>query len=147
MIIKKDFAWVRYAIEDSHFDENKVGKWMYFFDNNPESIDFVEKISKEAISRGIVQACKHSNLNGMFGPRQGVACFYIHGDDNIAHRRVIAYFLEKNLIRKTPKGRLYNISFKYDKQTLSGEYGSEFVGEIKLDRFIDLDTGKWLTEN
>ena len=38
---------------------------------------------------------------------------------------------------------LYNISFKYDNQTRAGEYGSDFTGEIKLEHFVDLKTGKF----
>jgi hypothetical protein len=40
--------------------------------------------------------------------------------------------------------RFYNISFKYDDQTRAGEYGEDFKGEIKLERFINLDTGEWI---
>lgn len=53
------------------------------------------------------------------------------------------YFLVNNLIQKTKKGRLYNISFKLDKQTQAGEYGNEFHSEIRLSNFIDLETGEW----
>ena len=70
--------------------------------------------------------------------------FTYDGDDDAAHRRVIAYFLEKGLIRKTKTGKLYNISFKYDEQTREGQYANDFVAEIKLDQFLNLSTGEWL---
>lgn len=39
----------------------------------------------------------------------------IFNDDDIdGHRRDIEFFLKNNLIRKTKKGKLYNISFKND---------------------------------
>ena len=144
MIIKKDFPWVRYSVENAQFDDDKVGKWMSHFSNDFDAVDYIAEACKEAIERGIVKSCKHSNVDGIIGPPTGVACFYIHGDDEEAHRRVIAYFLEKNLIRKTKAGRLYNISFKYDKQTLAGEYGKDFESEIKLEQFVNLNTGEWL---
>lgn len=52
--------------------------------------------------------------------------------------------LENNLIRRTKTGRLYNISFKFDDQTLAGEYGSDFEGKIKLEQFVDLNTGEFI---
>lgn len=48
------------------------------------------------------------------------------------------------MIRKTKSGRLYNISFKFDKQTDAHLYGKDFKGTIKLDQFIDLNTGEFL---
>ena len=52
--------------------------------------------------------------------------------------------MDNNLIRKTKAGKLYNISFKYDNQTRAGEYGTAFTGEIKLEHFVDLQTGKFI---
>ena len=57
---------------------------------------------------------------------------------------IFDFFLENKLIRRTKTGRLYNISFKFDEQTRAGEYGSDFKAEIKLEKFVDLDTGEWL---
>ena len=53
--------------------------------------------------------------------------------------------LNNNLIQRTKKGKLYNLSFKFDSQTINGEYEENFTGRIKLDNFIDLDTGRWKT--
>ena len=52
--------------------------------------------------------------------------------------------IDNQLIRKTKKGRYYNMSFKFDDQTRAGEYGDNFEGKIKLEDFIDLDTGEWI---
>lgn len=129
----ENYAWVYYIIDvKPDLNETKVGKWMYFFKDR----QFVEVICKNAIERNIVEECKHSNAD------DGVACFYLNDDDTDGHRRVIKYFLENDLIRKTKKGRLYNISFKHDTQTLAGEYGENYHSDIKLADFVDLETGE-----
>lgn len=73
----------------------------------------------------------------------GVICFYVNGDDTENHKRVIRFMMENNLIRKTKKGTYYNISFKFDKQTSCREYGADFEGRLKLENFIDLQTGEF----
>lgn len=32
----------------------------------------------------------------------------------------------------------------YDNQTRAGMYGDDFIGEIKLEQFLNLNTGEWL---
>lgn len=135
MRVIKNPAWVYYLADtDPHFDEAKVGKWMYFFGDR----QFVEKICREAIELNIVEECKHSNAD------DGVSCFYLDDDDIDGHRRVIKFFIKNDLIRKTKKGKLYNISFKYDTQTLAGEYGDDYHSDIKLEEFVNLETGEWI---
>lgn len=125
-----------FYISDNRPNHNteKIGKWMYFFNNK----DFISKICKKAIEENIVDTCKHTNDN------DGVACFYIEYDNLNAHRKVINFFLENNLIPKTKNGRYYDISFKTDEQTLNGEYGNDFKAKMKLHQFIDLKNGKWI---
>ena len=106
---------------------------MYFFDGAEKAA----KLCKEAVENGIVAEAKHSDASS------GVCCFYLNGDDMEAHRKTIQFFLDHQLIRKKGDGTLYNISFKYDRQTHAGEYGEEFHPEISLDRFVDLKTGEW----
>lgn len=135
MRVIKNPAWVYYLADtDLHFDETKVGKWMYFFGDR----QFVEKICREAIEQNIVEECKHSNAD------DGVSCFYLNDDDLEGHRRVIEFFIKNDLIRKTKKGKLYNISFKHDTQTLAGEYGDDYHSDIKLEEFVNLETGEWI---
>lgn len=135
MRVIKNPAWVYYLADtDPHFDETKVGKWMYFFGDR----QFVEKICREAIEQNIVEECKHSNAD------DGVSCFYLNDDDLEVHRRVIEFFIKNDLIRKTKKGKLYNISFKHDTQTLAGEYGDDYHSDIKLEEFVNLETGEWI---
>lgn len=128
-------GWVFYVSKEAiNLDEHKCGKWMYFFEDR----QFVEKICMEAVNNGIVAEAKHSDA------KNGVACFYSNFDDMLAHRKTIQYFLDNGLIRKTKTGKLYNISFKLDDQTRAGEYGRDFQTEIKLEKFINLETGEWL---
>lgn len=134
MEIISNIAWVYYRSNTEQHDSNKCGKWMYFFDNK----EFVANICENAVKNNIVSTSKHSNNE------TGVACFYLNHDDIETHKRVISYFIENNLIRRTKDGRLHNISFKLDSQTKNGEYGDKFNSEIKLSNFIDLYTGEWL---
>lgn len=128
-------GWVFYISEEAvNLDKHKCGKWMYFFEDR----QFVEKICTEAVNKGIVVEAKHSDAGN------GVACFYLNFDDTAAHRKTIQYFINNNLIRRTKAGKLYNISFKLDDQTRAGEYGKDFQAEIKLEKFINLETGEWL---
>lgn len=52
--------------------------------------------------------------------------------------------LANGLIRKKKNGTLCNIGFKLDSQTMAGEYGSEFKAEVKLEDFVNLETGEFL---
>lgn len=79
----------------------------------------------------------------MFKP-SGVCCFYCDGSDVEAHKKIISFMIENNMIQKRKTGKLYNLSFKYDTQTSNNEYGTEFESKIKLEDFIDLETGEWL---
>ena len=134
MKIVKQHGWVFYKGNDIELDSRKVGKWMYFFNDRK----FVERICTEAVEQGVVVESKHSDNN------EGVACFYLNCDDLEGHKRVISYFLENNLIRRTKAGKLYNISFKRDEQSSLLEYGSRFKSEINLSKFIDLTTENWI---
>ena len=134
MIVLHKGEWVFYLGDNIRsLNNEKVGKWMYFFDNR----EFVSELCGKAIEDGIVVESKHSDADS------GVSCFYLNGDDINSHKRVIQFFLDNNLIKKTKAGKFYNISFKYDNQTRAGEYGEGFVAEIKLDNFLDLTTGEW----
>lgn len=107
---------------------------MYFFYNR----DFVDRVCSEAVERKIVNSAKYSN------DIKGVACFYINGDDLVAHKRVLNYFFEKHLIPKGKYSKFRDISFKFDSQTLLGKYGKDFHARIRLSDFVDLETGRWL---
>ncbi len=126
--------WIYYLSgKEEILDEHKCGKWMYFFADKERAAS----LCKSAIDENVVYECKHSDAE------DGVACFYLNGDDIENHKRVIQFFLDNDLIRKTKAGKLYNIGFKFDDQTRAGEYGGDFKAEIKLEKFLDLNTGKW----
>ena len=136
MKIGEDIHWIYYKGTQSYeFKAEKIGKWMYFFDNK----NFVANVCEEAVKNNIVASAKHSNK------QNGVACFYLNCDDTEAHRKIISFFIENNLIQKTKTGRFYNIPFKLDTQTQTGQYGKDFSSDIKLSQFINLDSGEWLS--
>ena len=132
----RQFGWVYYLDEEKSksLDSDRCGKWMYFFSD----VKRAAELCMEAVEKGVVAESKHSD------EPEGVCCFYLNGDDQDAHKSVLRFFLEHDLIRKTKKGKLYNISFKYDNQTRNGEYGDSFQAEIKLDQFLNLETGEWI---
>ena len=134
MEIKRNVAWVCYIGDTSNLERDKCGKWMYFFDDKK----FVAKICEDVVKNNVVVESKHSN------DEEGVACFYLNYDDINAHKRILKYFIENNLIKRTKSGKLYNISFKLDNQTRAGEYGDNFKSQIKLENFVDLNTGEWI---
>ena len=120
-------------------DKAKCGKWMYFFNDQ----EFAKDICRKAIDEGVCYECKCSDLD-MISENKGVLCFYLNADDVENHKRIIKFMMDNNLIRKTDSGRYYDISFKFDNQTKSGEYGTDFEGKIKLSDFVDLETGEWI---
>ncbi len=147
MTIISDIFWTYYHGENELFDDS-VGKWMYFFDCLRDASK-VKALCKEAIEKDVVKQCKHTNLNTIeINPKvkngKGVCCFYLDGNDLAQHKKVIRLFIENDMIPRTRNGRLYNISFKYDRQTEAGEYGSDYYGNIKLEQFVDLFTGEWV---
>lgn len=125
--------------EEWMLDRDKCGKWMVFFNDQSFAIGICEK----AILEGVCYECKCSNMGERLC-ETGVICFYLNGDDVENHYRVIKFMIENGLIQKTKSGKLYNISFKFDSQTRAGQYGADFEGKIKLDSFVNLQTGEWL---
>lgn len=127
-------GWIFYLSgKEKSLNKHKCGKWMYFFNNK----EFAARICEEAIIKNICAESKHSDAE------DGGCCFYLNCDDVEGHKRVIKFFLENDLIRKTKTGKLYNISFKLDDQTRAGEYGTDFHSDIKLDQFVNLNTGEF----
>lgn len=129
-------TWIYYFEEEKIHDllPEETGKWMYFFNDKT----YAERMCKSAVETGVVATAKCSNGT------KGVSCFYLNAGDVEGHKQVISFFVENHLIPKTKTGRFYNISFKFDTQTSAGIYGKEFVSDIKLERFINLETGEWI---
>lgn len=134
MDIYRNKYWVYYCNPNKKIDKDKCGKWMYFFNDNKS----ISKICEKAIKLNIVDIAKHSN------DIKGVSCFYLHSDNIDGHKKVISFFIENKLIKKTNTGRYHDISFKFDNQTRDGLYGEDFNSDIKLSNFINLYTGEWL---
>ena len=116
---------------------DKCGKWMHY----TKDADFAAKICRDAVEQGIVRTEKHI-VSGDGIP----CCFYLERDDMAAHKRVISYLLENNLIARSKTGKLYNLSFKLDPKTSNWMCGSKPRSDIKLDQFVDLTTGKWIRD-
>ena len=137
-IIEKS-DWIYYLNENPSIKRDTCGKWQHFTSN----LEHAKSICYKAVEEGAVKQAKHrKNLNPL--KNDTVCCFYLDGDDLEGHKIIITFMLENNLIPKTKAGKLHNISFKFDNQTRNNEYGSNFKGEIKLEQFIDLSTGKWI---
>lgn len=138
----RQFGWFWFLSgKEQLLDCDKCGKWMYFFDDQT----FAQEMCQKAIDENVCYECKCSDVE-FTGEKTGVICFYLNGDDIENHKRVIQFMIDNNLIRKTKTGKYYNMSFKFDSQTVAGEYGSDFEGKIKLEQFIDLKTGAWIYE-
>lgn len=136
MLRRGGWYWYLSGQEDK-LEQQKCGKWMYFFKDQ----EFAQKMCEAAIDAGACYECKCSDLETTMND-SGVICFYLNGDDVENHYRVIDFMLHNKLIPKTKSGRYYNLSFKFDDQTRAGEYGADFEGKIKLNKFINLDTGE-----
>ena len=136
--------WVFYIDHEAlpALSYERVGKWMY------RTYDLAEadRICEEIVASGVVAEAKHSTRHQMLvgGYSTAVCCFYLNGDDAWAHRRVLAFMLEHDLVQRTKAGKLYNIPFKFDEQTRAGEYGASFHARITLSDFVDLATGSFI---
>lgn len=128
-------SWTYYFSEEcENLRKETCGKWMYFY----KDVEYAKEVCVKAIKEKVCLEDKHANSN------DGVCCFYINGDDKNAHKKLIQFMLDNDLIRRTDEGAYYNIAFKYDSQTQAGEYGKEFAADIKLEDFLNLKTGEWL---
>lgn len=141
MVEMIDTKYWRYFINNEFTDiERKyVGKWMYFFDFKDRN-RYVTLV-KDAVASGSVRMAKLSfNESSPRNPKQGVICFYVDGRDIVAQKRCLQFMLTHDLISHKQNGDLYNISFKFDNQTLAGQYGSDFKASLKLADIMDLHT-------
>lgn len=146
----QSYSWIWFINKERIHDIDPVqcGKWMFFF--SPFKTALMDDIVGTAVLDGVVVEAKYSNPETLIaaGSKHGVCCFYLNGNDNESHKRVLSYMLENGLIRKTKTGKLYNISFKFDSETYAGKYkGSGFSGKIKLADFVDLEKGEFIKDS
>ena len=138
--MEKFRGWCWYLTDKAKLlEKHKCGKWMHFFDDQK----FAMSICEKAIAENVCYECKCTDMETT-DCKRGVICFYLNSDDIENHHRVIQFMIDYQLIQKTRKGKFYNISFKFDDQTRAKKYGKDFIGVIKLEHFIDLNTGKWI---
>lgn len=139
MEISETLAWVYYTGNQSNLDAHKMGKWMYFFDGLDAS-KRAAQLCEKAVDGGLVEESKHTN------DIKGVACFYLNIDDMDAHKRILSFFLENDMIQRRKNGELYNIGFKLNDQTRAGEYkvNGNFKSTLTLSQLVDMRTGEWL---
>ena len=142
ILIKENEVWIRYFKKNAEYEIDEVGKWMFFFNSSDKLLKKYSELCKLAVLNGITDEVKISKPNDQY-PKE-VCIFYCNYDDIETHKKIIKFMMDNNLIDKTINGRYYNISFKLDIQTLLGVYGNDFKAILKLENFIDLNTGKFI---
>lgn len=133
-------GWIYFVPDNSipKYSQDKVGKWMYFY-RDEDGFEFTKKMCMKAIEAGVTLESKIAD-----NKYQGVACFYAEADDLKVQKRIIEFFIQNKMIRKTKAGKFYDISFKLDSQTDANQYGGDYTPELKLSEFINLYTGEWI---
>jgi hypothetical protein len=130
------------VMTDGHrlFNKDEDGKWMLFGSSEDAMFSFVHYLF-DMIKNNVIRIGKVDTLMV-----NGTTAFiiYVNSNDIESQKKVLKYLIEHDLIRCTKTGKLYNISFKFDRQTRLGEYGDKFNSEIKLSDFVDLNTGEFI---
>lgn len=147
MNIRDNGYWAFYESSKEYIlDPNKSGKWMCFYKSLGHDYTFgeIEGICKKSVAENIVKTCKHTSIDSVDSSGNGVICFYLNSDDTDSHKAIIKFIIENKLIKRTKSGKLTNIAFKLDKQTIDNQYGEKFNATIKLSDFIDLMTGEFI---
>ena len=123
-------------------NENKYGKWVVVSKPNGNNYNEFMKMRLEVFLEDIADDIKIGEPTEKY--HHYVYVFYCNYDDIEKHKKIIKFMMKKNLIAKTKTGTYYNISYKLEDQTQRGEYGDKFVPILKLEDFIDLNTGKFI---
>lgn len=145
----ENFTWIYYILDDSikSYNKENVGKWIYFFEDS--DIDLADNICKKAIQERIVCMAKYTNLkndlefvsNNNYSKSGGVCCFYVNLDNVEAHRMVIKFFIDNNLIKRTKIGSFYNIAF------IAADNESQKDFDSIVGFKVNQHTGKWILES
>lgn len=142
-----DIGWFWYSNDDANKKDEIVGKFMTFYKGPVDGN--LQNLILKAISEGATPCVKHTNpetmeLNPNPKHRDISTIIWYSADDKESLQNLVRFLIENNLIRKTKTGKLYNLSYKYDTQSIMGEYGNNFTGTIKLEDLADLYTGELL---
>lgn len=134
MYVNSNEDWMRYSKHGDWKLSNikNGGKWMHYYKER----EFATEIVNKAIEAGIVEYAKHTK------GASGIVCLYCSGDDLDAHLLVINFMRENNLIRLTKDYNYFDVSFKFNGQSWSKQFGPNLEGMIKLSDFINLENGK-----
>lgn len=138
-IMASGFGWL-YFLNDEDIEytwkhSSSIGKWMWFF-NDLEQASYNCSFAV-AINVVTQSKCTYPSSG------DGVCCLYCGLLDMDRHISILQFMISNNLIRKTKRGKLYNISFKLDSDTHKNRYGKGFSPLLKLEYFVDLNTGKF----
>ncbi len=134
MYISENDDWIRYAATNDWKLSNlkDCGKWISYY----KETSFAKEIINKALEQNVVRYAKHTK------GASGVICFYVSGSNLEDHYRIISFMLDNNLIRLTKDISYFDISFKFNGQSWSKEYGNYFEGLLRLSDLIDLNSGQ-----
>ena len=136
--------WVVYANESApKIAPGRSGKWICFFERGEE--ETAHEIAQAAVETGVVSEALVPSDNESSQYDSVACCLRIDAADLRAHRRVIKFMLENDLIKKARTGSYYNASFKFD-EAKGHARGVYYTPTIKLADFIDLRTGEFLVD-
>jgi hypothetical protein len=120
------------------WDGANIGKWLIA----GIDVDLAMALCCKAVVMGATDEAKHTMP--IRPETRCIACFYANADSPEDHRRLLDFLKQEKAIPKKKDGTYCNISFKYDQQTLNGEYGSKFKPRLRLSDFLNLATGEWI---
>ncbi len=140
-----DMGWLWYGA-NTFTESDKVGKFMTF--GKGDISDELQGLILKAIKQGVTPLVKHTNPDTItFNPRVNddswVIVWYSSDDENCL-KSLAKFLVDEGLVPKTKTGKLYNIAFKYDDQTLNDEYAEKFKSKISLQDLMNLNTGELL---
>lgn len=133
------YAYIAGCDLEAALPDSTCGKWMHVFDTGEE--DFAREMIELSISEGVCYEAKMSSPYSMsLHQGTGVICFYIDGSKPAQHEKLLQFMLDHDLFPEDDNGKLSNEPFKFDWQTREGQYDDDFVPEITLSDFVDLET-------
>lgn len=134
--VSKDKVWTRYVAENANtaFVKSQVGKWEAAFNDRFEA----GVMCKEAVETGLVAEARHRSA------LRGTIAFYLNSTDIERHKKVLAYFKDHGLLRRTKNGNYADLPFKLIYPADVNEFGNQAKADILLSQFMNLETGEFL---